>query len=116
MPELSHNQCLHPEAWAEIKAELKAIQHSLNNTKVMLTDIHDRMFVDNGVACHQTRLQSIETRLDAHDAAIEKIEPLPSKVQNTESKVNGMMWTILAVAGAVIVELVHTVFTIFGKK
>jgi hypothetical protein len=58
-------ECLHPELWVEIRAELKAIQHAQNNMKLMLTDIHDRMFVDNGIACHQTRLQVVEQKLAA---------------------------------------------------
>ena len=58
-------ECLHPELWVEIRAELKAIQYAQNNMKLMLTDIHDRMFVDNGIACHQTRLQVVEQKLAA---------------------------------------------------
>ncbi|MCX7003839.1 MAG: hypothetical protein NTV22_11275 [bacterium] len=58
-------ECLHPELWVEIRAELKAIQHAQNNMKSVLNDIHARMFVDNGVACHQTRLQVVEQKLTA---------------------------------------------------
>ncbi len=115
-----HNdKCLHPERWAEVQIKMAVLQESINDKfrnvqsatddmRVMLRDMHDRLFIDNGNPSVQTRLQRVE-------AAVSGMISNTSDIEKLKFKMNMIATVSLLTLSAVVGRIVHYLFGVFER-
>lgn len=107
----THERCLHPERWATIQAQLAEITSSNQRIVQQISELHARLFVDNG-------RRSIQSELVAGIARFEKLETRVGELEQKPAQLLGMaatISTIITAAGGAILWLFGMIHGSQGK-